>query len=79
MWAGLYLGAHHAAGCPLVTQGSGQMLSPREGLLGHLAKAALLAIVLANRPLLIPPEQALGSKMISLIMCLLAVRAAVAQ
>lgn len=78
MWAGFYLGAHHAAGCPL-TQGSGQMLSPREGLLGHLAKAALLAIVLSNRPLLIPPEQALGSKMISLIMCLLAVRAAVAQ
>lgn len=46
------------------------MLSPREGLLGHLAKAALLAIVLSNRPLLIPPEQALGSKMISLIMSL---------
>lgn len=47
-------------------------------LLGHLAKAALLTIVSSNRPLLIPPEQTLGSEMISL-MCLLAVRAAVAR
>lgn len=66
VWAGLYLGAHHTAGCRLITQGSGQM-SSQKGLLGHPGKSSPLAIVLSNHPLLISSEQALGSEMISLI------------